>query len=106
MRRLPIRPRPTLPFTPPVPVRFRCAGDFPGNLGGLYHLGELRTTPQGHPDYRWVAQEMFRLVAEVHPRLARYAKFVDMWPGDALERRRSERRLDEKMNALDGNQRS
>ena len=61
-----------------------------------------QTTPQGHPDYRWVAQEMFRLVAEVHPRLAEYARFVDMGPGDELERRRSERRLDQKLSALEG----
>ena len=61
----------------------------------------MRRTPQGLPDYRWVAQEMFRRVAEVHPRLARYAKFVDMGPGDELERRRSERRIDEKLSALD-----
>ena len=63
----------------------------------------LRTTPQGHPDYRWVAQEMFRLVQELDPRLARYARFVDLGPGDELERRHSERRIDEKLSALDSN---
>jgi hypothetical protein len=44
---------------------------------------------------------MFRLVSEVHPRLAGYARFVDMGPGDELERRRSEQRLDDKLSALD-----
>jgi thymidylate synthase ThyX len=88
-----------------VPLAFRLRWYFRVNLREIYHLCELRTTPQGHPDYRWVAQEMFRLVAEVHPRLARYARFVDMGPGDELERRRSERRLDEKLSALDSNQR-
>jgi hypothetical protein len=44
---------------------------------------------------------MFKLVSQVHPRLARYAKFVDMGPGDELERRRSEQRMDQKLNALD-----
>jgi thymidylate synthase ThyX len=87
-----------------VPLAFRVRWYFRVNLREIYHLCELRTTPQGHPDYRWVAQEMFRLVSEVHPRLARYAKFVDMGPGDELERRRSERRMDEKLNALDRNQ--
>jgi hypothetical protein len=43
---------------------------------------------------------MFRRVAEVHPRLAGYANFVDLGPGDELERRKSERRLDEKLGAL------
>ena len=88
-----------------VPLAFRLRWYFRLNLREIYHLCELRTTPQGHPDYRWVAQEMFRLVAGVHPRLARYAKFVDMGPGDELERRGSERRIDEKLNALDSNQR-
>jgi thymidylate synthase ThyX len=83
-----------------VPLAFHVRWYFRLNLREIYHLCELRTTPQGHPDYRWVAQEMFRLVGEVHPRLARYARFVDMGPGDELERRRSERRLDEKLSAL------
>ena len=87
-----------------VPLAFRLRWYFRVNLREIYHLCELRTTPQGHPDYRWAAQEMFRLVAAVHPRLARYAKFVDMGPGDELERRRSERRIDEKLNAMDTNQ--
>src|SRR5712692_2032480 len=83
-----------------VPLAFRVRWFFRINLRALYHLCELRTTPQGHPDYRWVAQEMFRRVSEVHPRLAKYAAFVDMGPGDELERRRSERRLDEKLPAM------
>jgi hypothetical protein len=36
----------------------------------------------------------------VHPRLASYAKFVDMGPGDELERRKSERKIDEKLDSL------
>ncbi|MFI5282740.1 MAG: FAD-dependent thymidylate synthase [Candidatus Dormibacterales bacterium] len=83
-----------------VPLAFRVRWYFRVNLREIFHLCELRTTPQGHPDYRWVAQEMFRCVTAVHPRLARYATFVDMGPGDELERRRSERRLDEKLGAL------
>jgi thymidylate synthase ThyX len=84
-----------------VPLAFRLRWYFRANLREVYHLCELRTTPQGHPDYRWVAQEMFQRVREVHPRLAAYAKFVDLGPGDELERRRSERRLDEKLDQLD-----
>src|SRR5207245_28775 len=67
-----------------VPLAYRLRWYFRVNLREIYHLCELRTTPQGHPDYRWVAQEMFRQVSEVHPRLARYARFVDMGPGDEL----------------------
>ncbi len=84
-----------------VPLAFHVRWYFRVNLREIYHLCELRTTPQGHPDYRWVAQEMFRLVSQVHPKLASYARFVDMGPGDELERRRSERRIDEKLGALD-----
>jgi thymidylate synthase ThyX len=83
-----------------VPLAFRVRWYFRVNLREVFHLCELRTTPQGHPDYRWVAQEMFRRVAEVHPRLAGYARFVDLGPGDELERRHSERRIDEKLSAL------
>ncbi len=84
-----------------VPLAFRVRWYFRANLREVYHLCELRTTPQGHPDYRWVAQEMFRRVSEVHPRLARYARFVDLGPGDELERRQAERRIDAKLGALD-----
>jgi thymidylate synthase ThyX len=83
-----------------VPLAFRIRWYFRASLRELYHICELRTAPQGHADYRWVAQEMFRRVQEVHPRLASYARFVDMGPGDELERRRSERRLDEKLARL------
>ena len=83
-----------------VPLAFRVRWYFQTNLREVYHLCELRTTPQGHPDYRWVAQQMFLRVREVHPRLARYARFVDLGPGDELERRRSERLIDEKLSAL------
>jgi len=84
-----------------VPLSFRVRWYFKANLREVYHLCELRTTPQGHPDYRWVAQEMFRRVGEVHPRLARYARFVDLGPGDELERRKAEQKLDDKLSALD-----
>jgi thymidylate synthase ThyX len=84
-----------------VPLAFRVRWYFRLNLRELYHLCELRTTPQGHPDYRWVAQEMFRQASQVHPRLTRHAAFVDMGPGDELERRQSERRLDAKLRTLD-----
>src|ERR1700704_169179 len=84
-----------------VPLAFHVRWYFRANLREVYHLCELRTTPQGHLDYRWVAQEMFRRVSEVHPRLASYARFVDLGSGDELERRRSEQKIDEKLSAID-----
>jgi hypothetical protein len=44
---------------------------------------------------------MFRRVQEVHPRLAAFARFVDLGPGDELERRRSERRAEEKRQQVE-----
>ena len=83
-----------------VPLSFHVRWYFRASLREVYHLCELRTTPQGHPDYRWVAQQMFLRVQEVHPRLASYARFVDLSERDELERRASERRIDEKLSSL------
>ena len=83
-----------------VPLGFHVRWYVRANLREVYHLCELRTTPQGHPDYRLVAQEMFRRVQEVHPRLASYARFVDLGPGDELERRRSEQKIDAKIDTI------
>ncbi|HKW08076.1 MAG TPA: FAD-dependent thymidylate synthase [Candidatus Dormibacteraeota bacterium] len=83
-----------------VPLAFRVRWYVRVSLREIYHLCELRTTPQGHPDYRWVAQQMFLRVRDVHPRLAAYARFVDLGPGDELERRRSEQKIDEKLGEL------
>ena len=30
------------------------------NLGEVVHMVELHTMPQGHPDYRFICQEMWR----------------------------------------------
>ena len=84
-----------------VPIAFHVRWYFRANLREVFHLCELRTTPQGHPEYRWVAQQMFLRIREVHPRLAGYARFVDLGERDELERRASERRMDEKLQALD-----
>ncbi len=84
-----------------VPMAFHVRWYFHASLREVYHLTELRTTPQGHPDYRFIAQEMFRRVSEVHPSLTSFARFVDLGPGDQLERRHSERKIDEKLSAID-----
>ena len=57
--------------------------------------------PQGPPDHRLVAEQMSRRDYEVPPQLAQYARFVARGPGDERERRASERRIDEKLRALD-----
>ena len=64
------------------------------NAREAMHLVELRTTPQGHPAYRHVAQEMHRLIAEEagHGAIAEMIRFVDHTGGADLERLGAERR--------------
>ena len=60
------------------------------------HMIEIRTIPQGHADYRLVAQEMYALaIKKKHPKLARIIKFADMRTYD-LERFESEKRTEVK----------
>ena len=66
------------------------------NLRELGWEAELRTGPQGHPDYRVVEQEKVRLVSEVHPTLTAALKFVDFKEYD-LARRESEKKIDKKL---------
>lgn len=65
------------------------------NLREAVHLVELRTVPQGHSDYRKVAQEMFRQIRKSHPNLSQILKFVDL-KSYGLERLESEKRVEEK----------
>jgi hypothetical protein len=41
------------------------------------HMCELRTMPQGHPDYRFICHEMWRKTQEVHPALADAGRFIE-----------------------------
>ncbi|MHB1710701.1 MAG: FAD-dependent thymidylate synthase, partial [Acidimicrobiales bacterium] len=57
----------------------------------------LRSGPQGHPTYRWAAQEIHRLIADQagHRLLAEAMSYVDY--GEAnLERLDAERRAETK----------
>jgi hypothetical protein len=64
---------------------------------------ELRTMPQGHPDYRFITQEIWRKIQEVHPALAEAGKFID-WKSYRLGRLQSEMRTEFKKSALDNKQ--
>ncbi len=54
------------------------------NAREAMHVIELRTTPQGHPSYRRVCQEMHRLIAEQagHPGIAQAIRFADHSSGE------------------------
>jgi thymidylate synthase ThyX len=47
------------------------------NLRAAQHMIELRTTPQGHPNYRKVAQLMANAIMERHPWTKETLKFTD-----------------------------
>jgi thymidylate synthase ThyX len=65
------------------------------NLREATHMIELRTLPQGHPDYRYVCQEMFNKIKIVHPILSTGIKFVDL-NKYKLERLSSEKKIEKK----------
>ncbi len=75
---------------------------FQANDRALMHMFELRTTPQGHPEYRKVCQGMHQKVTERSPWRGQAMKFVDYndyyWSrADSEARQRAkERQLDEK----------
>ncbi len=69
------------------------------NLREACHLIELRTVPQGHSDYRKVAQQMFRSIRKVHPSLSSILKYVDLKQYE-LERFQSEKKTEEKRKRL------
>ena len=69
------------------------------NLREACHLIELRTVPQGHADYRKVAQQMFLSIKKAHPNLSKIIKFADMHSYE-LERFESEKRTEEKRKSI------
>ena len=91
-----------LPYEAQYVVPFACKirWTMKMNLREAVHIGELRTTPQGHPDYRFIAQEMWRKINDVHPTLAQCAKFID-WKTYRLGRLQSEMRSEYKKSAFE-----
>ncbi len=67
------------------------------NARAAMHLIELRSTPQGHPSYRRVVQEMHRLIAEEagHRAVADAMSHVDHGAAE-LERLEAERRAEQR----------
>lgn len=61
------------------------------NLREAMHIIELRTTPQGHPSYRAVCQQMYAEIQRVHPVLASSFKFVNCGEDAELCRLAAER---------------
>jgi thymidylate synthase ThyX len=60
-----------------VPMAYHVHWYFHVNLRQLQWLCELRSSPAGHPAYRYIAQEMAKQVVRVFPLFDRFFKFVD-----------------------------
>src|ERR687887_61407 len=69
------------------------------NLREAYHLIELRTVPQGHPDYRSVCQKMFEQIKHIHPILVDGMRFADLKKYN-LERLNAEKNSEKKRMEL------
>ncbi len=69
------------------------------NLREATHMIELRTVPQGHPDYRYICQEIFKKIRDVHPILSQGIKFVDL-NDYSLERLSSEKNIEKKKREI------
>jgi thymidylate synthase ThyX len=82
-----------------VPFAYKIRWYMKMNLREALHMVELRTMPQGHPDYRFICQEMWRRIQEVHPAVAECGKFID-WKKYRLGRLQSEMRTEFKKSAF------
>ncbi|MDJ0652391.1 MAG: FAD-dependent thymidylate synthase, partial [Simkaniaceae bacterium] len=79
-----------------VPMAYNIHWYFHINLRSLQWLCELRSSPAGHPIYRYIAQEMAKQVSHTFPEFERFFKFVD-YDGYELGRLGQEVRAVEKM---------
>lgn len=70
------------------------------NAREAFHFFELRTSPQGHPGYRKLCQQMYEKLAEVHPMLANAMIFVNQGEDPELTRLAAERATQFKLNQL------
>ena len=83
-----------------IPRAMRVRWYLTANLRELYHLIELRSQRQGHPEYRDIAQRMYHALKELHPGLVQ-GMFVDM-SDYGLTRLAAEERKEAKLAALGG----
>lgn len=83
----------------------RMRYSFTANLRSLFHILELRTTPQGHPGYRKICQEMHRQLAQVYPMSAAAMSFVGQGEDPALTRLDAELATQRKLADIEARQR-
>jgi len=71
------------------------------NAREAFHLHELRTSPQGHPGYRKLVQQMHEKLAEVHPLMAESMIFFNKGDDPKLTRLAAERYTQFKLEKMD-----
>ncbi len=67
-----------------------------------FQMLELRSSPQGHPTYRKIAQQMHAKIAEVHPLLAEAMSFMNQGEDPELARLAAEKYTQFKLEQLNG----
>ena len=70
------------------------------NAREAFHIHELRTTPQGHPNYRALVNQMHLAVSQVHPLIANAMRFVNKGEDLELTRLGAERASQKKLQQL------
>jgi thymidylate synthase ThyX len=83
-----------------IPMAYRIRYNLQLNAREAMHVIELRTSPQGHPSYRRVCQQMHRLIRDTagHTAIAETMRYADH-SAVALERLSSERALERRREA-------
>jgi thymidylate synthase ThyX len=57
-----------------LPLAYRVRTVFTANLRELFHFIELRSSRQGHPSYRKIAQQVWEETAKVYPAIAEHIR--------------------------------
>ena len=83
-----------------VPFAYKIRWYMTMNLREAYHFCELRSMPQGHIDYRRIAQQIYLEIKRVHPNLSEHIKFVDM-SEHGLERLEAEKKTDKRLEEIE-----
>jgi len=70
------------------------------NARATFHFLELRSSPQGHPGYRKICNDMYKQLAKVYPRIAKAMIFVNKDEDPALTRMAAELATQYKLEKL------
>ncbi|MBU6388913.1 FAD-dependent thymidylate synthase, partial [Patescibacteria group bacterium] len=84
-----------------VLLGYRMRYRFIANVRELFHFLELRTSPQGHPGYRRICNQMYDRLKEVYPVIAGTMRFVNQDEDPELTRMAAELATQYKLEKLD-----